>query len=279
MSSLAFTTGLAHLSPLPAQAEAFSAAFSDYVTGPVRLDTEGMARYVFGQGIDLWLSRLALAEERILGFGYINRTGEIARLAGMGFVPSARGQRVGSSLLQQLVEQSRARGERMMTLEVFEQNPPAVALYRRFGFREKGRLFGWHLNSPAKAPGESLSELGLLQASHAVSLFEYPAVPWQISRHALAKLPPGSRAFALGSSLVAVTNPEAEKPAIRMLHQNASRANWAEMRSLVIALLSRFPEARWSAPAIFPEMFGREVFEPLGFTREPLNQLHMELAL
>jgi len=279
MANSPFTIGLAQLFPLAAQAEAFTSAFSDYVTGPVSLDAEGMARYFFGQGIDLWLSRLALADEKILGFGYINRTGEIARLAGMGLVKEARGQGVGSELLGSLVDQSRGRGERLVTLEVFEQNPPAVALYRRFGFRETGRLIGWHLKESRTGSDKALKEAGLFEATTRPSLFEYPEVPWQVSRHAIAKLPPGSRPFSLGASLVAVTNPEAEKAAIRMLHQAGSAPDWAELRTLVSALLGRFPGCRWWVPPIFPEVFGREVFQPLGFSREPLNQFQMQLAL
>jgi hypothetical protein len=41
------------------------------------------------------------------------------------------------------------------------------------------------------------------------------------------------------------------------------------------AVLRKFPESEFFAREIFPEEFGPKVFEPLGFKREPLNQILM----
>jgi ribosomal-protein-alanine N-acetyltransferase len=47
-----------------------------------------------------------------------------------------RGQRVGHRLLLGLIERAVARGARWMTLEVRPSNRTAIALYRKFGFRD-----------------------------------------------------------------------------------------------------------------------------------------------
>lgn len=110
--------------------------------------------------------------------------------------------------------------------------------------------------------------------------FEYPAIPWQVSRHAAARLAPHSRAFAFGRSLAAVTNPAAD-PAIRMLHQlpEGSEPDWAELRSLVESLLTLIPKRRWTVLPIIPEEMGEKVFAQLGFRRQRLNQFQMALNL
>lgn len=47
-----------------------------------------------------------------------------------------RGQRIGERLLLALIEHALARGARWMTLEVRPSNTVALALYRKFGFRD-----------------------------------------------------------------------------------------------------------------------------------------------
>src|SRR5437588_6477447 len=84
-----------------------------------------------------------------------------------------------------------------MMLEVFEQNIPALVLYRRYGFTERARLLGWR-RAPEIAPPHDCSndveEISVIDASQMPNAFEYPNIPWQISRHAVLKAP-GARAF------------------------------------------------------------------------------------
>ena len=265
---------------LTRQAETFTRSFSDYVAGPARLDCEGLARYFYGQAVDLWLSRLLLVGDEVVAFGYINRTGEVSRLAGMGVVPEARRQGFARRLLAQLLEEARDRQDRMMTLEVFEQNPSAVALYHEFEFQEITRLIGWDRDSQAPDRNHQAAECPIENVALRPTRFEYPAIPWQVSRHAAARLAPQSRAFAFGRSLAAVTSPAAD-PAIRMLHQlpEGSEPDWAELRSLVESLLTLIPKRRWTVLPIIPEEMGEKVFAQLGFSRQRLNQFQMALNL
>ena len=55
-------------------------------------------------------------------------------------------------LLSQLLVEAKARGDKEMVLEVFEQNFPALSLYRGFRFAELSRLFGWQRAATAKLP-------------------------------------------------------------------------------------------------------------------------------
>jgi RimJ/RimL family protein N-acetyltransferase len=59
---------------------------------------------------------------------------------GMGVAADWRGQGVGTALMEACVEWARKAGVHKLSLEVFPWNEPAIALYRKFGFVEEGRL-------------------------------------------------------------------------------------------------------------------------------------------
>jgi RimJ/RimL family protein N-acetyltransferase len=59
---------------------------------------------------------------------------------GMGVAADWRGQGVGTALMEACVEWARKSGVHKLSLEVFPWNEPAIALYRKFGFVEEGRL-------------------------------------------------------------------------------------------------------------------------------------------
>jgi putative acetyltransferase len=59
---------------------------------------------------------------------------------GMVVANERRGQGVGSALLDASITWAREAGAHKIVLEVFPQNAPAIALYRKFGFIEEGYL-------------------------------------------------------------------------------------------------------------------------------------------
>lgn len=92
------------------------------------------------------LNLLALIDERIVGHAYLGHATPHARRrhaaeVGMTVAAEFQGRGIGSMLLQALIE----RAERWMQitrleLEVYPDNAAALALYRKFGFVEEGRL-------------------------------------------------------------------------------------------------------------------------------------------
>ena len=85
-----------------------------------------------------------------MGFGEI----------GMFVAADWRGRGVGSALVAAAIELARARGLHKLALSVFPHNDAAIALYRKFGFVEEGRL----VQHVRRANGElwDLIEMGLL---------------------------------------------------------------------------------------------------------------------
>lgn len=265
--------------PLAEQASIFSRAFTGYVGGSFEMDAAGLARFLFHQGADLTYSYFVRSSEGLAGFAYINRTANISRVAGMGVVPAARRAGVARRLLAHLLEEARTRGDQAMMLEVIEQNPAAHELYIQQGFRETGRLLSWRrkADAPAIESTALLEEISLIGATQIPSALDYPELPWPISRHAIAKSA-ARHAFRSGPALVVIGNPEV--PPVRLHALSCSdRMDWEALRITASAVLQRYPDCEFFTPAVFPEQFGQEVFQPLGFAREPLSQFLMRYDL
>ena len=71
-----------------------------------------------------------------------------------------RGRGVGTALVAAAIDWARARGLHKLALSVFPHNHAAIALYKKFGFVEEGRL----VRHVRRADGQlwDLIEMGLL---------------------------------------------------------------------------------------------------------------------
>jgi hypothetical protein len=197
----------------------------------------------------------------------------------MGVIPAARRTGVGRALLLQLLAEAKTRADRAMMLEVIEQNPSAHTLYRAEHFRELGRLSGWRRGVETTAPQVSveLEEISLAAASQLPLPLEFPELPWQISRHAAAKLAAG-RAYVSGSALLVFDDAGAETAPARLCllsSLGSGQIDWPAIRAVCSDVQRRHTGRELFAPAIFPEIFGEEVYVPLGFKREAISQFLM----
>ena len=224
------------------------------------MDAAGLARFILHQGADLAFSNFARTAEGLAGFAYINRMGNISRVAGMGVVPEARRAGVARRLVAHLLEEARTRGDQAMMLEVIEQNPAAHALYLQQGFRETAHLLSWKrkAGTPAIKSTALLEEIPLIKATQIPSVFEYPDLPWPISRHAIAKSA-AAHAFRSGHTLV-VTGDLKVTPVRLHALSCSDGMDWEALRKTTSALLHRYPDREFFTPAVFPEQFGHEIF-------------------
>jgi putative acetyltransferase len=91
-------------------------------------------------------SLVAVLGDRVIGHLNVAReegpmTRHVASL-GMAVDPDWRGRGVGSALMTEVIRWAREMGVEKLALSVYPHNEAALALYRKFGFKEEGRLTG-----------------------------------------------------------------------------------------------------------------------------------------
>jgi ribosomal protein S18 acetylase RimI-like enzyme len=255
-------------------AELLARGFADYL---VRLSftAAGLGRMVEVDSLDLAASRVVRQDRVPVGIALIARRGTTSRLAGMAVVPEARNQGVGRALMEGLVLEARARGDRRIVLEVSEQNEPAVRLYGGVGFERIRRLVGFEGEGVA-VPAEtaSLEEVNPETAA-AVLRDGIPDLPWQISGATLRHMTPPCRVFRLEGAWAAVLNLDSSPVTIRGF---GAEPDPSPPQALLRALMARYPGKQWRLPAMWPEELS-EPFLQAGLVRSALSQWQMARAL
>lgn len=74
----------------------------------------------------------------LVGYGGLWFDGEDAHIMTIGVSPDHRGRGIGQTLMARLVEHARHVGAHSMLLEVAVNNPAAIAMYERAGFKRLG---------------------------------------------------------------------------------------------------------------------------------------------
>ena len=87
---------------------------------------------------------MALDGGRVVGHVYVQReqhpvTRHVATL-GIAVAADRRGRGIGTALMAEAFRWARSVGVEKLVLSVYPHNDAAIALYRRFGFVEEGRL-------------------------------------------------------------------------------------------------------------------------------------------
>jgi [ribosomal protein S18]-alanine N-acetyltransferase len=89
----------------------------------------------------------------LLGFVVVRAAADEAEILTIAVDPAWRGCGLAGRLLDGAIEEAAMRGGRKLFLEVDAGNVPALALYRRRGFAEVGRRFGYYA---AEGGGDAL---------------------------------------------------------------------------------------------------------------------------
>lgn len=259
-------------------ASLFSRAFANYLTGTISLDAYSFAGFLARENVDLNLSLVAVRDSKPVGLACIARQGWSSRLASMGVVPEAAGQGSGRWLLDQLIEQARARGDHMMELEAFEQNTPAIRLYKRAGFELMRRLYGYEVDTAHGLLGETLRPVDIAEVGRAVAYFGDRDLPWQISGINICRFSPPHVGYQMEHAYAVISAPTNPTIVIRALFVLPDFRRQGEAARLLSHLFAIYPDKRWVVPQVCPEEYGY-IYERFGFRRSPLNQYQMQLKL
>ena len=146
--------------PIAELAAIFNEGYSDYFV-PFHIDEAAMRHIVDAWDIDLARSR-AVADVGLCNLGV---RGDRGWIGGIAVVPSARRQGVGRLLMDAVLEVAPP----VVTLEVIEQNEPAIALYEQLGFETTRLLEVWQLPEVAEVEAQQVEPAPLGQSD----------LPWQ----------------------------------------------------------------------------------------------------
>ncbi len=88
---------------------------------------------------------------RVVGYIIFWLIGDEAQINNIAIHPDFRRLGIGELVLRQVIDQLRASGAKLVTLEVRPSNTGAQALYRKLGFRMIGLRKGYYTNPPEDA--------------------------------------------------------------------------------------------------------------------------------
>lgn len=90
---------------------------------------------------------VARHQGRVVGYAGVMILGDEGHVTNIAVDPAFHRHRIGTRLMISLVEESRERRVRSMTLEVRRANGGAQAMYRRFGFQTVGVRRGYYVET------------------------------------------------------------------------------------------------------------------------------------
>jgi len=259
---------------LPALSRAFAQSFEEYLVH-IADDPLGFSQRIRSEQIDIASSLVAVADDEVIGVALIARRGDVARVAALGVVPAWRGQQVGAALLRAALDAARARGERQMMLEVFEQNERAVRLYRSLGFEAQRRLVGYERPAGGGEAGPLVDEPVTVVAREVAGMTN---VPWQLDVPSVLASSPQARAVRSGPAL-ALIGVAPDRVVLRAVVVPEDQRGQGHATRLLRALAAEYADRTWVIPQVVPEDWGHRWFIRNDFEVQALNQLEMAVSL
>jgi ribosomal-protein-alanine N-acetyltransferase len=90
---------------------------------------------------------VARHDGKVVGYAGVMILGDEGHVTNIAVDPDYHRNRIGTRLLLRLIDESRARGVRSMTLEVRRANSGAQTMYRKFGFQTVGVRRGYYVET------------------------------------------------------------------------------------------------------------------------------------
>ncbi len=256
-------------------ADAFRLCYEGYLI-PIRMTAPQMAARFATEDLDMQASGIAFAEGEVAAIGLVALRGRLSRLAAFGVSTGFRGKGVASEVLDRLVQDSTARSDARMELEVFEHNHPAVKLYERFGFARIDRLVGFEKAAPNALRNAAASELSSPDILVRLMCEEgVEDLPWQLQPATLARFAAPWQVICDGEALALVDLTRDAAIEIRMIYVPPASRRKGRARTLVSMLEGLAGERPIRAPQLIPSRY-QPFAEALGFT--PLERCQFRMA-
>ncbi len=268
--------------PLSTLCDIINRSFKGYVGGDIHFTPPLLAGFMAQSGVHLTRSLVALQDGEPAGIAMLARRGWSVRVALMGIIANFQNQGVGRWLLGQISDQAQSNGDRILVLEVIEQNPRAVHLYESCGYQSIRRLMGYDYQANQQNPQSSqttaLEYVDVIEAARHIATWEAADLPWQCSGFSLAKTGAPNVAYRVDDCYVICSNPAAETITLLGLAVPPEQQRKGTATQLIAHLIAAHPGKNWHIPPICPQEYGA-IFLRNGFTINALNQFQMALRL
>lgn len=297
-----------------------SLAFSNYVAGPLKFAGDTVTRYVRTNHVDLARSHVFYDASTSsssdgsggedLAFALIATREDRprdARLAAFGVVPAAQGRGVGRRAVEAVIEAERARGTKVLELEVITANAAGVKLYERTGFAVVRELYAWERPAEEvyRAPtppegeedkGEELRECTVEEVSRLVK-GDAEAGELSFQAYLFADNPSSQLALRRGHAYAVISDPAAGDDdgtiTVMTLFVEPGHRGKGEAAGLMRAVLERYAgenggekgegqqqqRKKWIAKAWFDRSVGEGLARSAGFGKYHLSQYLMRRDL
>jgi GNAT superfamily N-acetyltransferase len=282
---------------IEALAEALTHCFEGYIM-PAHFTGLLLANMVRVEAIDLSCSLIASEGDGPVAIALIARRGKRARVAAMAVAPLARRKGVGKALMLRAIEDARKRGEEELILEVIEQNPAAIELYKQVGFEIQHRLIGFEgilreesevlqpaLIGPTKKTAKKsravkpvIKECSFSDVANALRQRGFLASSWSMSPATTEQLSGPSRAVKCGEIYAVIGVSGEEVVSCRTLGFAKSPSKDA-IRMWLLAMAHEYAGKKLYIPAFFPEPEYAEAFADSGLKVGAITQFQMALSL
>lgn len=262
-------------------AAALNRGFRGYVV-PVHVQAKGFDARFRALHLDLECSLVPIRRGRPAGVILISRRGWTSYVAAMGVEPAVRGTGVARRLMERVIEEASARGDRTLKLEVIEGNTQAQKFYEKFGFKRMRRLVGYVHDAriPKRARGGPRMELVDPLEFARMALREGEAdLPWMLHPESLAAAGSPVQAFRIGPAWALASGSPAGASFLRGIVVEKKHRRKGHGTELLHALIAAGGAMPLRITPVVPEALAPGFFERLGFQRDPLSQIEMELNL
>ena len=255
-----------------------TSCFEGYIV-PAHFTAPLVAVIIRAESVDLAASLVAMEDRKVMAAALVARRGRVARVAAMGVAAVARRQGMGRQILTQAIDESRARGETKMVLEVIEQNPAAIALYEGLGFVNVHRLLGFNATlSSELLLGPELEDVDPAEVAEVIRSRGPMAASWSMSATTVSNMALPTQGVRHGDVFAVIGPPVDGTVGCRSMGFVGGPTS-KKAKGMLEALAARFPDHQFRIPAFYPEHEFSEALTGAGMETDSISQFQMELPL
>lgn len=255
-------------------AEIVTRCFEGYIV-PFVLEAGTFERRFRPEGLDSQAGIILMNSDEPAGVCLIARQGWTSRVAAMAIAPAFRSQGVGKYLMNRVIDEAKARGDKRMVLEVVEQNPPAIGLYESVGMRKTRRLVGWRREGSEGIPID-LTPVDPAEIVRSQVMECSPDLPWDYKPETLA-LKINTLGLSLEDKAFAILSDTPERVIVWSLFVVGEHRGKGYGRKFVEGIAARFPGKAIVTPVALPDDHADVFLTKLGFKNPDISQFEMAI--